>query len=211
MPAAVLACAALLAISPGAARAQFFGQSGPLGALEDRGKSVGVFLGAGRGNIGPMAELRSSYSDRGTLGLQITSESKIFGIAADVRTALVRVGGDYPFDLGGQLAGGIVSGGGQTGIIVSGVPGASVTWDPGVGQKASLFAGLGFRLTISTKRVGQGDGMWRIGGRLQYTDAVGLMTSVESVGGSAHLLVGGDIQFGGGAASSNVPPSSGGH
>ena len=190
--------AALAATLPSSARAQFFGQTGPLGVLPGDAKSCGVFLGSGRGNIDPMAELRTNYSAHGTLGIQGTVENKIFGLQADARTGLMHTDGDYPFELGGQLAAGLLTGGGQTGIYAQAVPGMSFEWDAGFGQSAAVYAGLGFRVTASNKRVGQGDGLWRLGGRLQYSNEIGMGASLEDVAGSAHLLVGADFRFGGG-------------
>src|SRR5205085_8297372 len=126
----------LAALAP-AASAQFFGQFGPLDRMPYGQKSLGAYLGGGGGDLGPTAEFRLNYANRSTAGLQASIVHNIFGAQADVRAGLLGTGGDFPLELGGQLAGGLITGEGATSLFVQGVPAISGEWDAGGGQSFS--------------------------------------------------------------------------
>ncbi len=197
-PLAVAAATLLFLAAPRPAHAQFFGQFGPLSAMPGGAKALGIYLGAGDGHVGPTGEFRINYWKHATAGLQATVESSVFGLQADTRAGLVGTGGEFPLELGGQLAGGLVTGGGSTSFYIQGVPGLSFEWDAGGGQSWSAWAGVGLRLAASTKFNGSSDGILRLGGRFQFSPELGLATNLEDVGGTSRLMVGGEYRFGGG-------------
>lgn len=189
----VIACAGLTLA--GTAGAQSFGQMGPLAGMGHKSTLLGVYLGMGNGDVNPSAELRVSSGHRATMGLAATVEHSTFAAQADVRAGLTGTGGDYPLELGGQLAGGLITGGGATGIYAQVVPGLSFEWNVGEGRAFSTWAGLGFRLSASSKSVGDGSGIARLGTRYDFSPSVGLGASLEAVGGGSKLIAGADYTF----------------
>ncbi|HVP39152.1 MAG TPA: hypothetical protein VMS93_08220 [Candidatus Saccharimonadales bacterium] len=204
--AAPLALAAALGLAglPATARAQYLGQFGPLNSMGTGQKALGLYLGAGPTGLGAAAEIRANHSERGTFGVQFAVQHSIFAGQADIRAGLLSSGGDFPVMLGGELAGGVVSGGGTTAIYAQAVPGLSWEMDAGGGQSWAAWAGLGFRVSASQHKLGHGDTLIRAGGRFSFSRELGLTASLEDVAGSSHLMVGAESRFGG-HGGSNVP------
>ncbi|MBI5836387.1 MAG: hypothetical protein HZB25_03995 [Candidatus Eisenbacteria bacterium] len=186
------------------AHGQYLGQFGPLNRMGDGQKSLGLYLGSGPVGLGPLAEVRANYGSHGTVGVQAGLADKIFALQGDLRAGIMGTGGDFPVELGGELAGGLVTGGGDTGIYGQLVPALSFEVDAGSGQSWAGWAGLGYRVTASNKRIGSGAGIFRVGGRFTFSRQLGMAANLEDVAGSGHLLVGVEYRFGGGGAS-NVP------
>ena len=202
----LLASACAAALAPRPAQAQFFGQFGPLSGMPSGAKSLGLYLGSGSSEFGPMGEFRFAYGSHSTAGIAASLEHSTFGAQADIRAGLLGTGGDYPLELGGQLAGGMITGNGATALYVQGVPSLSYEWDAGGGQSFSAWSGLGLRVVTSTRRLGSSNGLFRIGGRFQFSPELGLSSNLEDLAGAAQLLVGVDYRFGAGG-STNVPAS----
>lgn len=179
----------------GTAQAQFFGQMGPLSGMGERSALLGVYLGMGNGDINPSAELRVSSGHRATMGLAASVEHSTFAVQGDVRAGLTGTGGDFPMELGGQLAAGLFTGGGATGIYAQAVPGLSFEWNLDEGRSFSTWAGLGFRLTASSKSVGDGTGLARLGTRYNFSPSVALGAALEAVSGGSKLIAGADYTF----------------
>ena len=190
---AATACTALAWAA--AARAQFLGQSGPLEGMATGSRMLGAYVGGGAGDVGPAAELRFATAPHATVGLGASVENKTFGMQADARAGLLNTGGDDPLELGGQLAGGFLTGGGSTGFYGQAVPGASFDWSVGRGQSFSTWAGLGFRLTAATHQVGRGDGVVRVGARFNFSPTVNFGASLEDVGGTSRIIAGAGYTF----------------
>ena len=197
----------MVLLVPSICCAQFFGQFGPLASMGPGQKSLGAYLGAGNNTVGPSAEFRFNYANHMTAGIQGTLERSVFGAQGDLRAGLLGTGGDFPLELGGQVAGGMVTGEGATSLYVQGVPGLSYEWDAGAGQTFSAWAGLGLRITTSTKALGSSESIFRLGGRFQFSSELGMAADLEAVDGTTRLMVGADYRFGGGGGSSNVPTS----
>ena len=193
---ALLLAPLCLAGAPRIAGAQYLGQFGPLNHMGTGQKSLGAYLGSGPGGLGVSGELRANYEDRATFGVQAGVADQVFAAQADLRSGLLGTGGDFPLMLGGELAGGLMSGGGDTGIYGQVVPGVSFEMDAGEGQSWSGWAGLGFRLSASKHRIGRGDSLFRVGGRFSFSRQLALATSLEDVGGATHLMVGAEYRFG---------------
>jgi hypothetical protein len=200
----VLAAALCLGLVPRAAHAQYLGQFGPLNRMGPGQQSLGLYLGDGPVGLGPAAEFRLNYGDGSTIGFQAGLADRIFGLQTDLRAGLMGIHGDFPLELGGELAGGLFSGRGYTGIYGQLVPGLSWELDAGGGQSWAAWAGLGYRVTASTHRLGRGDAILRAGARFQFSRELGLAAGLEDLGGDSHLMVGAEYRFGG-RGSSNVP------
>ncbi len=190
----ILAGFAAVALA-GPARAQLFTQSGPLEGMRTGSRSLSVYLGGGDGTMGVMGELRTATSSRATAGIAGSLEGSVFGLQADTRAGLLDTGGSVPLTLGGQLAGGFLTGGGSTGFYAQAVPGLSFDWTVGDGQSFSSWAGLGFRVTAASHQVGRGDGVFRAGTRFNFSPTVGFGASLEDVGGNSRLLAGATYAF----------------
>ncbi len=189
----LIACAGMTLA--GAAQAQIFWQMGPLTGMGQRSTLLGVYMGMGNGDVNPSAELRVSSGHAATMGIAASVENSAFGAQADVRAGLTGTGSDSPLELGGQLAGGLLTGGGSTGIYAQVVPGLSFEWGVGEGRAFSTWAGLGYRLTASSRSVGDGAGIARLGTRYDFSPSMGLGASLEAVGGASKLFLGGDYTF----------------
>ncbi len=179
----------------GTASAQLFGQMGPLSGMGTRSTLLGVYLGFGSGDVSPSAELRMSAGHRTTAGIAASVENSAFMAQADVRGGLTGTGGDLPLELGGQLAVGLVTGGGSTGIYAQVVPGLSFEWSTGNTSSFSTWGGLGLRLTAASHQSSVGSGVARLGTRYKFSPTVGLGASFEDVGSSNKLIAGADYTF----------------
>jgi hypothetical protein len=201
---ALLLAPLCLAGAPRTAGAQSLGQFGPLNHMGTDQKSLGAYLGAGSGGMGVTGELRANYGDRATFGVQAGLVDRVFSAQVDLRGGLFGTEGEFPMMLGGEVAGGLMSGGGDTGIYGQVVPGVSFEVDAGEGQSWAGWAGLGFRLSASNHRIGRGVGLLRAGGRFNFSHQLGLVASLEDLDGTARLMVGAEMRFGG-RGGSNAP------
>ena len=192
--AALTAAAALTLAVP--AGAQILGQYSGLYPLAGGRKELGVFLGTGSGDMGVTAQGRVGSTRTLGYDLQMASQNSRFAAQLGALAGLMRSSGDYPLVLGGQLAGGLLTGGGSTGPYIQGVPGLSVEWDAGSGQVFSLWGGLGLRIMSSTKAAGSSDAIYRLGGRFDYSSDFGFATNLESVDGNSTISVGMQYRFG---------------
>ena len=185
----VLVGAAGVALA-GPAKAQFFGQMGPLEGMSSGHTLFGAYIGLADGSVGPMAEFRASSGKHATAGIAASVEHSVFGLQVDARGGLTGTGGEYPLELGGQLAAGLLTGGGSTGIYAQAVPGLSFEWDAGEGRSFSTWAGLGLRITAASHNSGGSNGMIRVGTRYNFSPSVGFSAALEDVGGSSRFLAG---------------------
>ena len=203
LAAALLIAPLCLAGAPRGAMAQYLGQFGPLNHMGTGQKSLGAYVGSGPGGLGLTGEVRANYAEHATMGVQAGVADQVFGAQVDLRGGLMGTGGDFPLMLGGEVAGGLMSGGGDTGIYGQVVPEVGFEMDAGGGQSWSAWAGLGYRVSASKHRIGRGDSLFRVGGRFDFSRELGLVAHLEDVGGSTHLLVGAEYRFGSHASGNN--------
>jgi hypothetical protein len=190
----LLACCAGLTIA-GTASAQYFGQMGPLGGMAGGRTLLGGYMAAGSGDMGFVGELRAKSGPQSTVGFAASVVHSTFGMQVDLRGSLAGTGGSFPMELGGQLAGGLVTGGGSTGLYVQAVPGVSFESSTGGQGSFSSWGGIGVRLTAATHRSGVGDGVLRLGSRYNFTSAVGVSATLEDIGGTTRILAGAGYTF----------------
>jgi hypothetical protein len=184
---------------PRGARAQVFGQ---FDALQSRGAtrmSLGAFFSGGGDELTPTFEAREGLRSGGSVGLQASVEDDIFGAQLDARKGLANTGGSLALDLGGQVAGGFVTGSGSSAVFAQIVPGISREWDLGGrgSQTLALWTGAGLRLSSDPGNSGSTDGLFRLGGRFGFSPEFGMGADFEDVGGGDRLMLGVDYKFGG--------------
>lgn len=193
----VLMALSVLSFAP-TAGAQVLGQYSGLYPLASGRKELGLYLGSGSGEIGITAQGRVGSTKTLGFDLQASVQNSVFGGQVAAMAGLMRSSGDYPVVLGGQLAGGVLSGGGATGLFVQGVPGVSFEWSDGGGQVFSFWGGLGLRIISSTKRFGSSAGILRLGSRFDYSPEFGFAANLEDVDGHSTISVGLQYRFGAG-------------
>jgi hypothetical protein len=182
-------------VAAGTAHAQFFGQMGPLGGMASGHALLGAYMTAGSGDLGFVAELRGSSGSQSTVGLAATVEHSMFGMQADLRGSLTGTGGSFPLALGGQLAAGLITGGGSTGIYAQAVPGVSFESSTNGQGTFSSWAGIGLRLTAASHQSGMGDGVLRLGSRYSFSPTLGISATLEDVGGTTKIIAGAGYTF----------------
>jgi hypothetical protein len=198
----VLLVAGALTFAP-VARAQIVGQYSGLYPLAGGRKELGAYLGTGSGDMGFTVQGRVGSTRTLGYDVQASVQNSIFVGQLAAMANLMHTDGSYPLVLGGQLAAGVSSGGGATGLYIQGVPGLSYDWDAGGGQTFSFWGGLGLRLSSSTKHAGSSAGILRLGGRFDYSTDFGFAANLEDVDGHSTISVG--IQYRFGAGGSNRP------
>ena len=195
----ILLALCLLPALPRGARAQSFGQ---FDALQSRGPtrmSLGAFFSGGGDELTPTFEGREALRGGGSVGLQASVEDNIFGAQLDAMKGLTNTGGSLALDLGGQVAGGLVTGSGSSAVFAQIVPGISREWGLGSrgGQTLGLWTGAGLRVSSGPGNSGSTDGLFRLGGRFGFSPEFGMAADFEDVGGGDRVMLGVDYKFGG--------------
>ncbi len=195
----LLLCALLvMSAAPIPLRAQAFGQFGPLESHNSAAMSLGAFFSGGGDQLTPTFEFRQGMRRGGSLGIQASVESQVLGAQVDFRRALANTGGSLALDLGGSVAGGLLTGNGSSAVFAEIVPTASRQWRVGGHGDQTLagWTGAGLRVASGPSREGT-NGVFRLGSRFGFSPEFGLVVHYENVGGGDRIFLGADYRFGG--------------